>query len=1558
MSFDPINGSKIIFKNYVNYLRTTFFINDEEYMKKFEEQLHHNSYLAHGPYVDVTESFETGKCISDLISEGILSSDYNSLNSEILPIERPLYKHQERSISLISKNKNAIITTGTGSGKTESFLLPVINYLMREKEVGSLCSGVRALIIYPMNALANDQIKRLRLILANYPYITFGTYTGETEEDNNRAYGKYRKEFKSEPLPNEKISRQQIKESPPHILITNYAMLEYLMLRPKDNSLFSGENGKTWKFIILDEAHTYSGATGIEVSMLLKRLTARLSSNDIKFILTSATLGTSENDNPAILNFAKTLCSNENFDESCIIRARRVKLKPVENLRSYPQNCYYEIGKYSLDQENAEAIYCEIKKYNADIQFSSDVNGMIFDFLLTDELFYMIKGVLKDTSLTVKQIAKKVETDENTVIEFISLASKARKNGTELFDGRYHYFLRALSGAYISLSPYKEIFLEPYYENNGHPIYKFSVCRSCGQIYIFGNQLYDEESKMDYLSPKIKDDEYGQCFILTDKFLDDVESNTYKLCSNCGAISRVDNVKGKFCKCGKSFINYIVDTEKTEKSEIKHCMCCDAASVSGSILRNFFVGQDAATSVVATSLYSVLPSVSISAVKSKYEKNDDEFDFGFDDIDTEINETLKTPITKQYLIFSDSRQQAAYFASYFDGTYHNILRRRILIDVLKNNKKRYTDGVSVTRLKDDLFAAFEKYNIFEKDEREKEAVKTILYEMVSTDRHTLEGLGVIWFEYNGNIPELKVFKNGETRNVIRALADNFRKECCIEYDKMYSLTPFDKEYFQYFNYDRGFILNQADKNKYDCCWTSGKIQNTRTNFLKRISVCIGDEEWSTQKCNKFLELVWQRYFKPSLHTSDNLSYRMNIDSFTVYSAYSKKKNQYICRTCGKITVNNVNGICPTFRCDGTLRLFDISEYQDNHYMKMYSELDIYDLKIKEHTAQLSTEKAKEYQEQFVNKEINILSCSTTFEMGVDVGDLETVMLKNMPPTPANYIQRVGRAGRRRDSAAYALTFCRTSSHDTNYFNNPVDMIKGHIQPPYFKILNEKIVRRHVYAVFLSDFFKQHSEAFKDARTLMLTDNYNKLIAYAVLKPRTLICLIQKSTPSPLHYKIEEWLDYLVSENGELTNAYYSLKNDIDNLQTAYKKAKEKMDSNQSAFFEAKRIHGEIETLKSENIISFLSRNNIIPKYGFPVDCVELKTTDNNYKKTPLRLQRDMKIAVSEYAPDSQIIADGMMYTSRYIAKPPNNNHDWKIYDYGVCNNLSCGNTNIKIHSFDTDKSMWECAFCNDRVTLKGAFIIPEFGFISEINPEKAYTKQPKKNYSGNVFYIGNRNNEQNIKRKKYNINGEEIDLLSSVNDELLIMSVSDFYVCPVCGYAKKVSNPYAITKKTENDTHITPYGKKCINRTMRLYSLGHTFRTDVVRLDFYKELDKNTKLSVLYALLEGISRYLKIERTDIDGCVQSIMTEKGYCTSFIIFDNVPGGAGHVSRICELDNNDFQNILCSSFNVVNKCTCGGEKRDTACYNCLWNYSNQRIHNSLNRGMAIDFLKIYV
>lgn len=121
-------------------------------------------YFSKGPYLEATDSFKLGKSLNQLISEGEVSPLFKNLNKKAMPPDRPLYLHQEQSIRCLNKGRNAVITTGTGSGKTESFLLPIINYIFREQERGELNSGVRALLIYPMNALANDQIKRLRNI--------------------------------------------------------------------------------------------------------------------------------------------------------------------------------------------------------------------------------------------------------------------------------------------------------------------------------------------------------------------------------------------------------------------------------------------------------------------------------------------------------------------------------------------------------------------------------------------------------------------------------------------------------------------------------------------------------------------------------------------------------------------------------------------------------------------------------------------------------------------------------------------------------------------------------------------------------------------------------------------------------------------------------------------------------------------------------------------------------------------------------------------------------------------------------------------------------------------------------------------------------------------------------------------------------------------------------------------------------------------------------------------------------------------------------------------------
>ena len=224
MSFSPVQASEHIYDKYKRYLRTIFSIDNDNYNRQFHQLLEDKASFAKGPYLEVQDSFEKGKSIEELIGEGILPRGFRKIG---LPLERPLYKHQEVALRKAVDGANLIVSTGTGSGKTESFMIPILAHIIREHEAGKLKPGVRALLIYPMNALANDQIERLRELLADYPQITYGSYTGQTKHTYKEALADYLElNDGKRPLPNELISRQQMKDKPPHLLITNYAMLE------------------------------------------------------------------------------------------------------------------------------------------------------------------------------------------------------------------------------------------------------------------------------------------------------------------------------------------------------------------------------------------------------------------------------------------------------------------------------------------------------------------------------------------------------------------------------------------------------------------------------------------------------------------------------------------------------------------------------------------------------------------------------------------------------------------------------------------------------------------------------------------------------------------------------------------------------------------------------------------------------------------------------------------------------------------------------------------------------------------------------------------------------------------------------------------------------------------------------------------------------------------------------------------------------------------------------------------------------------------------------------
>ena len=304
--FDPILASGEIKNSYIDYITTTFDMADQDYASLLKRALQQEGVIAKGPYLDIGGSYETGHTLHELVQAGKISSCFEQLEpvpekERELKLDRPLYVHQESALIRAMRGQNLVVTTGTGSGKTESFLLPILQHVLSEMEAGSLSSGVRAMIIYPMNALANDQMKRMRALLKHATAIRFGIYNGNTPHKKQTALNDYRKTHKDaagtplDPLPNELISREEMQDEPPHILITNYSMLEYMMLRPKDDKVFSGAK---LQYIVLDEAHIYKGATGIETSMLMRRLRARISRPEsVQYILTSATLGGPETDN-------------------------------------------------------------------------------------------------------------------------------------------------------------------------------------------------------------------------------------------------------------------------------------------------------------------------------------------------------------------------------------------------------------------------------------------------------------------------------------------------------------------------------------------------------------------------------------------------------------------------------------------------------------------------------------------------------------------------------------------------------------------------------------------------------------------------------------------------------------------------------------------------------------------------------------------------------------------------------------------------------------------------------------------------------------------------------------------------------------------------------------------------------------------------------------------------------------------------------------------------------------------------------------------------------------
>ena len=1587
--FNPAKAADEIKKEYIGYISTTFHFRNQNLQKKLLEEL--DKTVSNGPFLEIKDSFRSGKSIEELIENGTLSTLFRNLeiNKKYppkLPVSRPLYLHQEKAVEKIVAGNNVVVSTGTGSGKTNCFVIPAINELLREKEQGILNDGVRAIFIYPMNALANDQIKSLREILMDYPDIRFGVYNGGTENREADAIKLYEAMYANEKypklrkrLPNEEVSRDEMKKHPPHILFTNYAMLEHMLFRPGDDTIFSNSN---FQFVVLDEAHVYAGATGIETAFLMGRLKGRINGEKKpQFILTSATLGDgSQGSNKLVVEFAERL-TGCNFNVDDIITAYRDNSQKSTFNKNYPIQLFTDLA-------NEENFFDDVlKKYNLDFTYSLEKEEILYDIISSSHLYTKMRN--KGSLIKLNDFAIHLEISSLEAVRFVSLCAKARKNGKPLIDIRYHYFLKALDGCYLaldyedSLSLIRKDYFPLSYEKKAK-MFEIAVCEDCGEIAIVGKVINEKLVRASILEERSL---FQVCFnedLFEEEEVeneDDTKTNKrsknediqFYLCKNCGAIVAEDEAHNNWCTCG--------NTQKIRLAKLKkdHCINCDGS------LRRFNLGYDAATGVVATSLYEQIPEYQFD-LEENTEKQATNNPF----LLKAEKKKNKSKTGSQFLIFSDSRQGAAKFACFLSDSYKEFLRRRGIWNVVTQEENNYKNGIGISdfvSLLDNYFSGLKLFRKSNSDNVESSIVENrrnawvaVLNELYNCNRDTsLVSLGKISFEYLGNSDDIiqvvvnnyKLSKD-DAKNFLNYLAFEIVRSAAVTTDKISDINPSDRKYL-YFTPDQKVITKYKDNTVYNSqgfmptpkILKNGEKKYYRSNKLLLTKKILKlDDDNAVDFLSNYWDFLASDSNKYKLKTNDGKGYFVPANYFKTNLGITAIL--WKCQKCEKVTQFNIGNNCIQAGCEGKLERLNSEEFcKDNYYAMLYKSEKVSPLFVKEHTAQLAKKDALDYQQQFIRKEINALSCSTTFEMGVDVGDLETVFLRNIPPLASNYAQRVGRAGRSINAAAFALTFARLSSHDFTFFDSPREMINGMIYPPNFNLDNEKILKRHIYAVALSLYLKINPDLYSgnNAKAFINEKGYRVFIDWLKSEPIELTNLLKNSISS-INQQLKDkyinsfdWLEDFCGEHGTFSKIVNEFEQNVDYLKKEYEKSMRARDEKTASVFNRK-----LERYQKNDLIDFLVRGNILPKYGFPIDSVELSQNISAQNFKSLNLSRDLSVAIAEYAPSSEVVADGGLYTSRYIRKPIVNKSEMSDFETAYLANCpECNNINYSKMPISTDGT--PCAICGKELKTRDfyASIEPRAGFIAEEDIKDVPLSSQERKYKTEAIYIGDKT-AYPISKYKYELKNIKLEVESTANDSLVVKSTDFFYVCPKCGYSiasdevsklSEYEDYKAGVRRIENNKngHKNPFGKgKCSNTSLTRYCLHHEFKTDVAKISFGCDTsDYSTMLSVMYALLNSFANELNIERRDIKACLTYKISNGRMEHNIIIYDAVPGGAGHSRRLATEDGDVLKAVIKRAITLLNTCECS-----PSCYRCLRSYENQKIHETLDREKALNFL----
>lgn len=1570
--FSVVESVQHLTAQYRSFIKSSYRLADPHLRDQFEQHVNGADVLVKGPYVTLARDFAPGKPLAEVLADGAGHRDLARLKWPFG--KHPLFAHQEKALRTVESGRNVIVKTGTGSGKTEAFLLPVLSGVLKLREQG--VAGTKAILLYPMNALANDQLGRMRDLLRDSGSpITFYLYTGDSDAVST-ALG--------EPLEgNELRGREAARQNPPDIILTNYKQLEYLLVRKSDRVLFT----PALRHLVLDEIHSYRGALASEMACLIRRLKARcgLKAGELRCLGTSATVSQDAGGDAALARFARDLFA-EPFDAANIVGEAYVPhaepaapyMPPLARLSSK------ELATVKHDDAAALVALAEqlCGRRSASGGGTYDKIRALLD---GNQFIEALREAGKEprsprelAEVLCQKLPALTELDadhlQRLIAVYLLIGSYGDDQQPPVLRPKLHSFFHGVYDVGLCMNPDCRKLLTdgadhcPDCESAVRPAV---LCRTCGQDFVkvrfdpehqgltVPNDDFVSDDDTAFITPRLigeRDEDADR----DDEEEDAEESERPKRRRKTAAQQKltqewVDHLSGRVHESRPADVpSETLSRQYVMRRKGSTCPVCNARYARGDVLTLLRTGVASSVSVLGTHHLDTVP--------------DDQ---------------------RKLLVFADNRQDAAHQAGYMGDRHRQFALRHAIEAAVRDAGP---DGIGLESLPHAVFEIFKRIGLARRNpstEENKFWLRTLSYECASEfcrtshQRIALENLALVEVRYeflDGLAADARFVdackraavtpENGIV--LVRAILDFMRRKRAVSFDfygdylnptrAPWSFLTGEPYNLSVPEHERGATAFMFDRPEVA---RSKPVSGVRFEALVKDSargpgggvvrlVCnkggLGDEAGETWTRVVFGLLREYEIAEPVTLPE---RVRRSLGSGTALQVSKRAvkltsgAEGWRCRKCSIWRPYRDDACYATTSCSGRGEdlLRSTADY-DNYYVSLYTQDRPRRLRALEHTAQIDQEARAKREQEFKDGRVEALVCSPTLELGVNIGDLYSVLLRNAPPAPANYIQRAGRAGRRL-RIGFVSTFCGMSPHDRHCFEDPSWLVRGEFRPPVVRMDNDKIIARHIRSFALEELDEDFSwlmgDLLEDEQNpeKLNEDRYRPLTRklreqQAAVRQRAALTFgkvdgideVVMAFPSQIELTIQQWHAQVQRLHREFTE--YSRI-----VQT--RESEQKRRARMRAYFELTNDRQKAFGL------TYFADVGLLPSYQFPTDTFSL---DPGVADTPT-LRRPAWIALFEFAPGNMVYANGHKLKTiraffeggaRSSAAERGADQSGRVETHYFCEPCGLATTTV----------LNDCPKCHNPIRRHADVALID-SFEAEENTQITSAEDSRQRVTFDRKEHLLDDGDAPVMLYPYEFSALEFRAKAS----LLVTNWGrqkrwggegePFELCPNCGRHRPHGlNPKAAARWDENH-------QKICNGSPRAYVLGYRFHADALILPVVRRLiphgEVETKAfcrTLGKALVVGAQEMLEIEPDEV-AYFQHGDGSGG--KSLVFYETAPGGAGYLEQLAK----DLPRWIKAAHERLFGHVC-----ERACYRCLKSSRNQMDHALLDKELIRSVL----